>query len=75
VLVAHTAREEPGEQIVALDTVVEGPDEPPESILATGPLEERRRLIRHVQQSNQAYTIATPVSPPAKPPRRLSSGR
>ena len=47
-VLADTAREERRQQVVALDPVVEGVDQPPERRLAARPLEQRRhRLVGH----------------------------
>jgi len=41
-----TAREERRQQLVALDLVVEGVDQPPKGSFAAGPIEQRRGLLR-----------------------------
>ena len=57
VLLAHAAREEAGQQVVALDPVVERVDHPAEGCLAARPLEQRGHRVDH------AATLATSARP------------
>src|SRR4029453_16746984 len=64
----HTAREERRQQVIALDPVIEGVDQPLDGLAATGPLVERRRrgrlVLAHPTTVASVWVLLRVVQPP-----------